>query len=149
MLRFAVIVELSAMSACGRAESGHLFVGLGPSGQVIFRLQAIDAETYRCSAPIAASEWTHVAVSFGGSFALWIDHAPATGTTYDRDGELFDCTLPHAAGLAGNANALVLGAASIFSADGDPDPTPADRFFAGGQLDQLHIRSTWRDFGAP
>lgn len=147
----ALGVEQGILSrdAGGRDADGHVYVGLADNGQLFVRLQTRDGEAHRCTEPLPADRWVHVGVNFGGTFALWVDHVLATAPTVMLNGSLHDCMVPHASGTVGNANALVLGAGAIFSGNDDPDPTPTGRYFPGGLLDQVHLRSAPHDFGTP
>jgi hypothetical protein len=99
---------------------------------------------FRCSEPIAADAWTHVATSFGvNGFRLWIDGAPQTAATVELDG-VQSCTEPHVFGIDGNDNAIVIGGLNRYSPNHAPAPTVDDPLT--GEIDQVRIRSGWRDF---
>jgi hypothetical protein len=105
---------------------------------------------FRCSDPIPADRWVHLGVSFGGTggFRMWIDHVEATVASAMFTSTLVDCTAPHTFGIAGNSNALILGALNLTAGNSDPDPLVLDHLIDGA-LDQVRVRSTWRDFSLP
>jgi hypothetical protein len=142
-----------ARDAVGTDFDGHVMIGVSPTGQPFVRLQRTGGvEACRCGAPIAAQTWIHVAASFGGSasegFQMWLDGVPQTGTTYADTSGVHDCTTTHPFGMDGNNNPLVIGATNWIDANDDPTPVGDGHLGDGAMLDEIHVRSSWRDFGS-
>ena len=137
--------------AAGTSMDGHMSIGVSPGGNVFVRMQhtptIID---YRCSAPVSTQTWMHIGVSFGGDPAteglqLWVDHEVAAGGAFVEGGSSWDCTVPHDWGMEGNNNALVIGAANWDATEGETDPF-ISAYAHNIVIDEIHIRSTWRNF---
>jgi hypothetical protein len=142
-----------ARDASGAAD-GHLLFMISSGGHALVRLQrAGGISVSRCTDIVPVDTWFHLGVSFGGGdgrgLRIWLDHVESTVSNVSDPmlGEL-DCAAPHPFGLAGNDNALVIGAANSQGAESDPDPSVTIPFTAG-MLDQVRLSSGWRDFGAP
>lgn len=140
--------------ASGTSLEGHLRVYLARNGDLVARIQRGGASFSRCGPPPPADTWVHVGISFGGSteqgFRMWIDHVEATKPDSTINTVPITCggELP-AGGVAGNDNALVIGGSNAeFGAEGDPAPSVTS-FVQSGRIDQVRVRSSWRDFGAP
>jgi hypothetical protein len=91
----------------------------------------------------------HVGFSFGGTpqqgLQAWVDGVPAATASILVDASAVDCTLVTQVGIAGNDNALVIGASNARnSLEGDVDPSTSQ--YLAGELDQIHVRASWRDF---
>ncbi|MBA3456720.1 MAG: hypothetical protein H0T42_26760 [Deltaproteobacteria bacterium] len=132
---------------------GHFTLFLTPGGELIARHQRAGASFFRCAAPIAADTWTHIGVSIGGTaaqgFRLWVDHAEAALASAFVNGVTVDCLgASPPGGLAGNDNTWVIGGTNALAAEGVTDPS-TEQFLIDGAIDQVHLRSVWRDFGAP
>lgn len=144
---------LISRDANGLASEGHLAILLSTSGQLVARLQRGGASYYRCHTELPADTWVHIGVSWGGAategFRLWVDHAQASLPSTMLDGAPITCTdAPPAGGIAGNGNTLVIGGSNVHAGDGSQEPV-VDQFLVDGQLDQVRLRSSWRDFGLP
>jgi len=142
---------LIARDASGTALDGHLLILITPGAELIARLQGDGATHFRCASAFPTSKWVHVGVSFGGGatqgLRMWLDHVEATMPAATVDGGPVDCTSSTALGIAGNDNALVIGASNARNTtEGEPDPSISQHVI-GGEIDQVHVRDTWRDFG--
>jgi hypothetical protein len=142
---------LLARDAQGTLSDGHFLILVTPAGDLVTRLQAGGATHYRCAAGFPSAQWVHVGVSFGGGategLRMWLDGAAASAPTSMLEGGPIDCTTSSTLGIAGNDNALVIGASNARgTVDGSPDPTPSQHVL-GGEIDQVHLRAVWRDFG--
>jgi hypothetical protein len=142
---------LVARDASGTATDGHFLILISVDGELVTRLQIGGGTHYRCAAGFPAAQWVHIGVSFGGlaseGLRMWVDGVEATTSTATLDGSPVDCTTSPTAGIAGNDNTLVIGASNArHLTDGDPDPI-ATQHVLGGEIDQVHLRKAWRDFG--
>jgi hypothetical protein len=156
-----LLVRVTSMPATEQAlltrdsegtADGHLLIQLASVGNITVRMQRSGAGSFsRCSPVLPLDTWVHLGVSFGGlpeqGFRLWLDHVESPVLSFvDPSLGAIDCTAPHAFGLAGNDNALVIGASNALATAGNPDP-PTTNSFTNGMLDQVRLSSSWRDFG--
>jgi hypothetical protein len=135
--------------ASGTALPGHIQVGLAEGGTIVARIQSSDMTFNRCAPAPAPDTWFHVGISFGGvagqGFRLWVDGVEGTLSSTTYGGSVANCTVAHGGGIAGNDNALVLGANNGRGAEGAADP--AVQHYLNGDLDHLVIHGVWIDFG--
>jgi hypothetical protein len=143
---------LLGRDADGSANPGHFQAGLAQDGTIVARLQGSSGNYYRCAPPPQANTWFRVGISFGGTpaqgFRMWVDgvEATLTGTIIYGESAVI-CPTDFAGGINGNANALVLAANNGRAAEGALDPN-TQHHFVDGDLDHVHVRDTWIDFGA-
>jgi Concanavalin A-like lectin/glucanases superfamily len=133
--------------AVGTDFDGHFLIAFAASGQLFARIQHTPAtHVFRCTvAPVSEGTWHHVGISFGApGFRMWVDGALVTGTSLVYDNATVSCEAPHAFGIDGNDNALIIGALNYLAADNAPEPTVAAPLT--GEVDQIRIRDVWRDF---
>lgn len=143
---------LITRDADGSAVDGHFTILVTPGNELISRLQIGGLNYYRCAAGFPRGRWVHIGLSFGGSaqqgYRLWLDHAEAVESAATLAGSAIDCTGTTTAGIAGTDNTLVIGGSNARSTpEGTTDPT-IDQYVLGGELDHIHIRSSWRAFSA-
>jgi hypothetical protein len=142
---------LIARDASGTTFDGHFLILVTPGAELIARLQVGGTNNFRCAAAFPTAQWVHIGVSFGGlaseGLRMWVDGVEAVMPAATLDGSPIDCTGSPTTGIAGNDNALVIGASNARNlVEGDLDPAITQHLL-GGELDQVHIRAAWRDFG--
>jgi hypothetical protein len=142
---------LIARDASGTGTDGHFLILVTPAGDLVTRLQAGGATHFRCATGFPTAQWVHVGVSIGGGatqgLRMWLDGVEATAPASMLEGGPIDCTTSSTLGIAGNDNALLIGASNARNTlDGSPDPTTSQHVI-GGEIDQVHVRAVWRDFG--
>jgi hypothetical protein len=132
--------------ALNTALPGHFQLLTSAQGELLIRLQH-GSSHYRCAGVLPANQWVHVGISFGArGFQMWVDGVLATQPSSMFQGMTIDCTVPINLGIGGNDNAFVLGAGNGTAVEGATDPVVGN--FLTGEIDHVHLRSTWRDFGA-
>jgi hypothetical protein len=143
---------LIGRDADGSTNPGHFQAGLAQDGTIVVRIQSTSSSFYRCAPPPQANIWFRVGISFGGTaaqgFRMWVDGNDATlaGTILYGDSPV-TCNTDYPGGIDGNANALVIAANNGRAPEGSPDPS-TQHHFIDGDLDHVHVRDTWIDFGA-
>ncbi len=138
---------LIARDASGTASDGHFLILVGA---LVTRLQVGGVTHCRAVSAFPVAQWAHVGVSFGGAagqgLRMWLDGVEATGPMATLDGSPVDCTGQPTQGIAGNDNALLIGASNARNpVDADPEPSPTQHIL-DGEIDQVHVRAAWRDF---
>lgn len=141
---------LVTRDAQGTNLDGHFSIFVTSTAEIVARLQFGGVSFHRCAGAFPTMQWVHVGVSFGGDAAqglrMWIDGVEATAASATVGGAAVDCTGQIAEGISGNDNALVIGASNArTSAEGATVPVITQPVL-GGEIDQVHLRNTWRDF---
>jgi hypothetical protein len=131
-----------------QASNGHITIGLSCGGVLVVRLQTTTASFVRC-AEVTLGQWHHLGVNFGGpdSLELFLDGHSGQflgdvefGATCITS---YACGGATAAGIDGNDNPWVLGAASVASTEGTIDNITA---YFHGAVDSLRISKARRAF---
>ena len=119
-------------------DGGHLAAYLD-NDTLVVRLQSVDASHSVSVSGVTASEWHHLAFTFGdGGMNLYLDGVLADTNAYTGG-------LDTSSGGTGNTEPLVFGASTMHSADGT---TAGVRDFFDGQLDEIALHGTSLDLAA-
>ena len=113
---------LFSRDANGTSLPGHVGIRIGHDRRLVARIQNTSGEAYRCTqSPIAPDTWHTVELRFGpAGLVLRQDGATVSGTSWtNSDGGVHSCTTAWTGGIDGNDNPIVLGALTLFSAEGE------------------------------
>jgi len=132
--------------ASGTTNPGHFSMFRLCDGSLLLRLQDATNSWNQCSDPISTKTWHHVGVNFGGSGGLkfYVDGKLASRTTSIVCGtDTTTCGDTATAGISGNDNPWVLGAASWTSTEGAATPVKNP---LAGRIDSFRISKATRIF---
>ena len=140
------IISRDASGAAG----GHLTVYRRCHGTITVRFQVGDTSYYRCSADnIPQDQWHHVGVNFGApqGLELYVDGVRAVRTDQLDTcvGTPVTCGEAISAGIDGNNNAWVIGAANWQSSEETVDTVAHP---LQGEVDEVRLSRIRRDFSA-
>jgi hypothetical protein len=124
---------------------GHLALYRLCNDAVYLRLQHAKGEIELCTKPTSKGIWHHVGVNLGQpGVELIVDGAPASASAGVTCGShTFNCGVPGAADITGNANPWAVGASSSTSSEGKLD-TVINQLH--GAVDSLRISKVRRTF---